>query len=646
MRKKAIMSILTVLLVAVSVFSLISCEKGDEPEEESNVITIMSDLHILASEQHAGVATKSLSRILESNEKIIGLSEAIFCSAIDDFIASDSPILILTGDLTDDGARVAHEKVAKELKRAEAAGKRCYVINGNHDINNRSKSYKNDETTLIENVTPELFATIFNDFGYAEALCRDENSLSYTAELNDKYRLIAFDVCHYTLTGEDKYTVDDRHSPDVTDEKLDWLYDRLDECDRDGKVPFLITHFPILSHVGPIAGPMSFVNRRDDVLEALDYGDVAFSFCGHVHQQDIMEYTFGDKKYYEIETGSLSFTTLPVRTFEDNGQTVEIKTKNVTAVKEEYIPAFYSEEEKAKILADLKSYVWEYEDKCFATYMYGKLDWDNIASLLGADLSTKEGKAFAQKLYGAVEAFLSLPMYKGGAGESIENICVRYGVKDFPQGLDIDVLGDLFVYFVKNNFAGDENTKPDSPQIKMLRYSVCAAVAWLHENEIIASLHAIRPDIRSIDIGPALGDLFCEGKLEVSANDLLGFVTDIPKLKKLLGKIPSPFDNIIADDGVVLAGNVKTLLENEQLMNVLFGLLADYRDIVDLVLYDGKTITDYIDFSDYETENKTYLCIGNVVDCLAESAGVGLVWDIAPSDNEFSFPSPQSGSEE
>ena len=635
--KNKLSKVIVIGILAVLLLGLVACnDKKTDPKDEVNPnnITVFSDTHVLASEQYGTTVTPGLQRILRSNEKAIGLTEAILRTAIDDFIASDSPILVITGDLTDDGAKVAHQAVARELARAEAAGKRCYVINGNHDINNRSTSYVGETTRDIDNVLPELFAQIYADFGFSEAIARDENSLSYVAELTDKYRLIAFDCAKYDLDPGTDRSVTGRHDPHVTPELLVWLEEQLEKCFDDHKEPFIISHFPILSHVGPLFGSASHVNMQSETLDTLCDGNVAFSFCGHVHQQDIATYEFGSKTYYEIETGCLSYTTLPIRHFVDDGTTVKITTTKQSYVNPAYIPAFYSAEEKAAILADLPTYIWNMEDSNFAAYMFGKLYMDDILALFG--ITDESMIETAQEI---VTDFYYMPLYEKDAngGASLEGICKKHGITDLPVLDGAKTVGEMLAFYIKNNFAGDENVTLETPQVKQLTYALYAAANRFKETKILSRL-GILSEMTEEDAANLVADLYTTGKVEIVKSGILDIIKKIPKLKSVLSTFGldkgTTEDNAYALRGIL--NNINYFLSNVKDDRI--------RIAIDSFYDEEKGFGNVLDFSSLEDNGEAYLDLKCIIGCLFKGVGKGLLQDEGAPDNNFEFPSPKYNS--
>ena len=107
--------------------------------------------------------------------------------------------LILSGDLTQNGEKVNHEELAKKLRLLESQGVPVVVIPGNHDINHPSAaSFEGTEKKKADNITLKNFNFhLPGKFGYDEAMDRDENSLSYIYQADERYWLMMLDSCQY-----------------------------------------------------------------------------------------------------------------------------------------------------------------------------------------------------------------------------------------------------------------------------------------------------------------------------------------------------------------------------------------------------------------------------------------------------------------
>ena len=142
-------------------------------------------------------------------------SGAILQKLLDDFAAGEEEFLLLSGDLTG-GGRQSHLALAQLLRETEQkSGKQIFVVNGNHDCAAQADDRHID--------MPE-FCEIYAALGYGEARSRHAGSASYTAELNENYRLLAIDSCIY---GED--------DGELNDSVWAWVQDEIAQAKRDGR---------------------------------------------------------------------------------------------------------------------------------------------------------------------------------------------------------------------------------------------------------------------------------------------------------------------------------------------------------------------------------------------------------------------------
>ncbi len=105
--------------------------------------------------------------------------------------------VVLSGDLTLNGEKGAHEALAGEAEGTCRPGVRVLVIPGNHDINNpHAASYFGGEGRRRDGQC-RGFLDIYHEFGYDQAISRDETSLSYICRLDEKNWLMMLDSAQY-----------------------------------------------------------------------------------------------------------------------------------------------------------------------------------------------------------------------------------------------------------------------------------------------------------------------------------------------------------------------------------------------------------------------------------------------------------------
>ncbi len=284
MKARIIFLLLAALILAAAFLLLPSAA---DPEDGEVTVAVATDLHYLASELtdfgefYTGLVTEADGKAMPHIEELV--------RAFAEEIAAGGPdALVLSGDLTFNGEKLSHERLAEILARVEAAGVPVYVIPGNHDLMNPSAArFTGDGFELVESVTAEEFAEIYAAFGYDEALSRDAGSLSYSARLAPGLRLLCVDV---NASGGGW----------VPDGSLLWVEEELRAARAAGERVLAVSHQNLYMH-----NPLflsGYVISNSAQLEELyhEYGVLA-NLSGHIHLQH-----FRTDRVPEIVTESLA----------------------------------------------------------------------------------------------------------------------------------------------------------------------------------------------------------------------------------------------------------------------------------------------------------------------------------------------------
>lgn len=322
--------------------------------DDSNTVSIasISDPHYFSPS--LGTTGAAFQAYLNQDRKLIAESSAISEAAVDKLKVSGAGIVLVTGDLTKDGEKVSHEEFAGLLKELEDAGKKVYVVAGNHDINNpHSKKYVDDSGNPTDadsntpSVTPEEFKGIYNDFGFEEAIATDPNSLSYVAEPVDGLWIISMDSAIYD-------DVSNATSPETSgafsEETFDWILDKVEEGRSKGKRVIGMTHHGIVEHfavqnmlfdeyvidgiIGYDSEDYGGLQDWEYIADSLADAGMEVVFTGHFHANDIAQRTANGNTIYDIETGSLVTAPSPYRisTLSFNDNTLSITTDHIEEI--------------------------------------------------------------------------------------------------------------------------------------------------------------------------------------------------------------------------------------------------------------------------------------------------------------------------
>ena len=121
--------LIIILMALTTLFALDSSARN-----LGNRIVIISDVHLLSPELIT--PGSAIDRADAGETKMMAMSDEIMTAITDSIIKMKPTVVLLTGDLTHNGERLSHERMAQHLARMKQQGIQPLVIPGNHDCNN------------------------------------------------------------------------------------------------------------------------------------------------------------------------------------------------------------------------------------------------------------------------------------------------------------------------------------------------------------------------------------------------------------------------------------------------------------------------------------------------------------------------------
>lgn len=392
---------------------------------------LVTDTHIYNTEK-LGTANRY-------DQQCVNESAAIIDAAFD-MLASktDSDIVLIAGDLTNNGERASHELMLEKLRKLKSAGKRVIVITATHDYGLRGV----DENGNVTDPDPFVASRIelremYDEFGFNEAIAEHKASMSYVVQLSPGYRLLCLndDGNGRSFCGYDE-------------SELSWILEQIRLAKEQGQFIFAMTHHPVVppTPVYPLMSERDMLGAYKKTSQILADSGLRFIFTGHTHMQNIgfIETEKGNR-LYDINTGSLVGYPVPVRAVTVDDNNMNIVTENIDTFDWDFGGR------------DMMTYLGDHFDellnKIFDSMAF---DFDEFCSLAGG--FSLERKA-AEKLKIPIKLTGKL-MQKFTLGRAGTLLCCRGKIDKSVRGI---LLKDLIIECVRNIWSGNEHYSPDTP---------------------------------------------------------------------------------------------------------------------------------------------------------------------------------------
>ncbi|MBQ6165363.1 MAG: metallophosphoesterase [Clostridia bacterium] len=373
---------------------------------------------------------------------------------IDEFLrqcADDDSVefVLIAGDMADNGRSIVEEHldVAEKFRCFERkTGKQIYVIDGNHDMGDDSAC------------DTAKFKEIYAEFGYDEALTVDDATCSYTADLNETYRLIALDSCDPSKSTEDGLTLS----------RVNWALAQAKQAYADGKYPILMMHHNLLDHL-PVQRVLShdFI-VRNHLTTAARFADAGIRtvITGHEHCSDAAGYISPlGNRIYDFAVTSLTMYPLQYRCFSLTDGEIAYEAKTVLKIDTDALSkavAGYSEEQLALMNEDMNAYAKGFLKK--------GVEYRLSLSLTPEKLGIDENAFYAApvlKLVDKLTGILDAPYY---GEDSVSSLAEKYGIA--LPATQYETPWDLATELVSWHYAGEEHFEPDSDEVTLLLLTV------------------------------------------------------------------------------------------------------------------------------------------------------------------------------
>lgn len=286
---------------------------------------LVTDLHHYApSLGTSGGAFEALDR---REQKCLAETGAIIDAYFDRIINDKNiDIVLIAGDVSNNGAMESHLDLIPRLQRLKKAGKKIYLITATHDYyvegNNTGKAFKcvGDETVPATPTSREQLIELYHEFGMDDAVSVHKESHSYCVKLRDGFRLLCLNddgdrvFCGY---GEDQ---------------MKWIFAQINEAKEAGDYIFAMTHHPTLPPfpLYTVISPHEMLGNWEQTTEQLADAGIELMFTGHTHMQNIgYKKTAKGNEYYDVNTSSLVGYPSCMRRVKIDCKKIEIHTETI-----------------------------------------------------------------------------------------------------------------------------------------------------------------------------------------------------------------------------------------------------------------------------------------------------------------------------
>ena len=242
-------------------------------------ITVLTDTHYYSKK--SGTSGIAYEKASAKSQKLLAESADVLVSTFEQIAADkESDILLISGDVTNNGELTAHEEFISLLRDFKNKGKKVYVITATHDYRGSgvTDAYDGDNVITTPTATRDMLYDMYREFGPDEAISVHRESMSYIVQLCDGYRLFALND-DSNLNGKSGFS----------DDCFKWITEQAEKARNDGQFIIAMTHHPLIapSPIYELIGKGDMLGDYEFRLHQLADIGIQFIFTGHTHIHNI-----------------------------------------------------------------------------------------------------------------------------------------------------------------------------------------------------------------------------------------------------------------------------------------------------------------------------------------------------------------------
>lgn len=240
------------------------------------VIMQATDLHYLSDTLHDDGAYFT-EMMTNGDGKLSEYSEQILDALVTKAVETHPDAFLLSGDITFNGEKQSLVEVKRALEKIKDAGIPVLVIPGNHDIDYPyAFEYSGEEASPVANVSQSDFQETMQEFGYEDALARDDSSFSYVYPLSQDVWLLAMDANTENNPGS------------ISDTTMTWLEEQLKQAQAKNIKVITMSHQNVLKQ-NELLYRGYVMDNYEEVNALLKKYNVTLNLSGHSHLEHVAE---------------------------------------------------------------------------------------------------------------------------------------------------------------------------------------------------------------------------------------------------------------------------------------------------------------------------------------------------------------------
>lgn len=267
-------------------------------------IAVVADLHHFSETLSDGGRAYHLRE--SSDQKCLMESGAIIDAAFEKIAESDCDLVLIAGDMSNDGERASHDEVRAKMQKL-AEKKKTFVIFSTHDwcCDGHCRRYVGDDVYFdVPTYTSYDLREFYKNFGESDAYD------TYINEIGAASYAVKLPGVRFIGLNDDK---NGNGCAGYCDEHFEWILKQVKDGKANGEAVIMMEHHLVVTNISPLINGGQSIADRIERSEALADAGLDFVIVGHSHMQRTTTYTSKNgNSFTQINVGALCGHPSPI----------------------------------------------------------------------------------------------------------------------------------------------------------------------------------------------------------------------------------------------------------------------------------------------------------------------------------------------